>query len=193
MRSPRRATISNVSKHPLLVSNQFKENIPPLTPEGREVVRKHLMDSAQKHGLEILAWCIMPTSYRIILRTSKGLASRKTEQNTPLVKFSKSFQIRVMSWVNYCSKQQGSIWKDRYQASSLDTSGERIAAAVSVDGFPLLTGISVAPDEYFFTSYHHACAGDTVAQQGISKLMGTPDAPWSQVKRRYAKLLKSPA
>jgi hypothetical protein len=193
MRPSRRSTISSGSKYPLLVANQFRMDIPPLTLEGREVVRKYLNESAHAHDLEILAWCIQPTSYRIILRTPAGFSSRKNEQNTPLVKFSKAFQMRISGWVNYCAKQYGSIWAHRYQASSLDTPGERIAAAVSVDAFPVFANIVDTADEYFFTSYYHACAGDTVARQGISKLMGTPDAPWSQVKRRYAKLLKQPA
>lgn len=190
MRPSRREVIG--SHQTLLISNQLRPDIAPLTLEDREIVRKYLFECAEKHGVDILTWCIMPNSYRIILYTPTGLASRKTEQNTPVVKFTKAFQTRVMSWINYRATQYGSIWNDRYQASAPVTLGERIASAVSVDAFPVLAGIVNTADEYFFTSYYHACAGNTVTRQSISKLIGTPDAPWSQVKRRYAKLLKSP-
>jgi REP element-mobilizing transposase RayT len=191
MKLSRREVIG--SQRTLLISNQLRADLDPLTLKDREIVRKYLFECAEKHGVDILTWCIMPNSYRIILHTPIGLASRKTEQNTPIVKFTKAFQIRIMSWINYCATQYGSIWKGRYQASALVTPGESIAAAVSVDAFPVVANIVDTADEYFFTSYYHACAGDAVARQGISKLMGTPDAPWSQVKRRYAKLLKQPA
>jgi REP element-mobilizing transposase RayT len=191
MKSSRREVIG--SQRTLLISNQLRADIAPLTLEGREVIRKYLVECSEKHGIDVLTWCIMPTSYRVILHTPTGLASRKDEQNTPIVRFTKAFQIRIMGWINYCSKQHGSIWKCRYQASALVTPGECVAAAVSVDAFPVFAGIVDTADEYFFTSYYHACAGDTAAQQGISKLMGTPDTPWRKIKRRYAKLLKLPA
>lgn len=187
----RRQIIGN--QRTLLISNQIKPDVPPLTLEDREIVRKYLFECAKKHRVDILAWCIMPNSFRIVLYTPTGLASRKTEQNTPVVKFAKTFQLRIRSWVNYREPQHGSIWISRYQASALITPGDCIAAAASVDAFPVLTGIVDSADEYFFSSYYHACAGDPLARQGISKLMGTPDAPWSQVKRRYVKLLKQPA
>ena len=153
MRLTRREVIGR--QRTLLISNQFRTDIAPLTLEGREVIRKYLIECAEKHGVDILTWCIMPTSYRVILRTPTGLASRKTEQNTPIVRFTKAFQIRIMGWINYCSKQHGSIWKCRYQASALVTPGECLAAAVSVDAFPVFAGIVDTADEYYFTSYWH--------------------------------------
>lgn len=64
-----------------------------------------------------------------------------------------------------------------------------MAAALSVDGIPLLAGLADTADGYFFTSYHHAVAGDKGARQGITELLVTSGAPWQHVTHRYSKLL----
>jgi hypothetical protein len=192
MRQPRDKTISAKNTDPIIISNQFSTYTPPLTLEGREVIRRHLYTCAKQHNYQIMAWCILPTSYRFILLANKIDKSRKKKIIKPLQQladFSRSFQMRVQSWIEYSSDHRGSIWRERYMGSSLDTPGECIAATVCTHAFPILTGISNTTEDYFFTSYYHACAGDNIARQNISQIVGKPDTSWSSVKQMHDKLI----
>lgn len=192
MRQPRNKTISDKNTDPIISSNQFNIYTPPLTLEGREVIRKHLYECAKQHNYQVMVWCILPTSYRIILLANKIDKSRKKKIIKPLkqlAEFSRSFQMRVQSWIEHSSDHRGSIWRARYLASSLDTPGECLAATVCTHAFPMLTGICDDTEDYFFTSYYLACAGDSKTRQNISQIIGKPDTPWSQVKQKHDKLI----
>jgi len=191
VRTLRRQTLSRYGEQTLFISNSFAFHVPAITLEGRELTLQFMMESAEKNNIEILAWCLMPTSYRIILNTPGGFSNRKTEQSNPLVVFSKIFQQRFASWMNHAQQVPGTIWKDRYASSSLASPGELVAGALSVVAFPLFTHIADDLENYYFTSYFHACAGDNHARQGISTLMGMPDASWARVKRRLCKHINS--
>ena len=189
MRVIRRESMNGKSEFIVFVYNGFKMDVEPLTLEGREIVRGILFAAAEKTGIEILAWCITPVSYRMIIKTEQGFASRKTEQRRPLVKFQKRFQQRVASWVKYTTGRRHGIWRDRYKLSQLHSRPETIVALASVDAFPMIVGLVDEPEDYFFTSYYHACLGDKDARKGLLDLLGTPSASWSVAKRRYKKIL----
>lgn len=193
MRILRKTSMTSKSDLTVFVYNGFKKDVEPLTLEGREIVRQELFEAAKKCGIEVLAWCITPVSYRAIFKLSKGFPSRKTEQRSPIVMFQKIFQLRVITWVKYATGREGSIWRDRYRLSQLHTTPETMVAALSVDAFPMIVGLVDDPNDYFFTSYYHACLGDKLAQKGLLELLGTPQATWSSAKRRYQKMLMNVA
>ena len=189
MRTIRRDSLLGQSEFIVFSYNGFKNGIEPLTLEGREIIRGIMFAAADHTGVEILAWCITPVSYRVILKTKIGLASRKTEQSEPLVRFQKRFQQRVNGWLKYATGKEQRIWRGRYRLSQLQSVLETKVAVASVDAFPMIAGLVDEPEDYFFTSYYHACKGDEDARKGLLELLGTPDADWTAAKRRYKKML----
>ena len=157
--------------HTVLIANRMRAGVPVLTLEDRAMLRGFIETAARAESFELLTWCYLPTSYRIVLRGKLKPPGRidkhdhSDTQSYPLARLVKSAFVRLGHWRNF-RKVESLVWKERFHCTPLPGKAEQLAAALSVD-------------------VHPACAGDETARRGIATLIGTPTAAWPKVRATY--------
>lgn len=190
MRTARKDIHDPGKPHTLLLSNQLHPYTPTLSLDGREVLRQILFELTHAMDCRLLAWCLMPDTFRLLIHFPSDSGTPDSGQNKTSVRLMKKFQMRINSWIQYSSKTSPEkFWRDRYRSSLMSNTGEKLSAAVSIDAFPMMTGYTDHPSGYYFTSYHHACTGCKTTRANIASLLGMENTPWHRVNKRYSALL----
>ena len=185
MRKARIETIPGKRTQTLLVSHRLRDVVPGFSWDERELLRGFIAES----GVELLTWCVMPRSFRMIVRTRYDVGSDHTGQNNPLVGAVKKIVIRFSHWRKYSGTESRRIWKDRYCATALKNQGEVLAGAASIDAYPVLAALADKAEDYCFCGFHHACQGDELARKGIRRILQDDPSSWPKIKRKYQRLL----
>ncbi len=176
--------------HTVLIANRMRAGVPVLTLEDRAMLRGFIETAARAESFELLTWCYLPTSYRIVLRGKLKPPGRidkhdhSDTQSYPLARLVKSAFVRLGHWRNF-RKVESLVWKERFHCTPLPGKAEQLAAALSVDVHPVLHGLVDKAEDYYFCAFHDACAGDETARRGIATLIGTPTAAWPEVRASY--------
>lgn len=195
MRTPRTKLFSKRGIQTVLISNRMHKGMPIFSHEDRAMLRGFIENAARDESFELLTWCYLPTSYRIILRGRLDSPhpidpnDHSAVQSYPLARFAKKAFVRLGHWRNF-RKVESLVWQDRFKSTPLANKAEQLAGALSVDVHPVLYGLVDKAEDYYFCGFHDACGGDETAQRGIASLIDMPDAKWSEVREAYDKSLR---
>lgn len=182
---PKRSETHRPGYNYIMIVNCLAEESESFTLEQREIIRQLLFTSLKKLNVQLVAWTILPRSYRILVRAKLNFVSGSNEQKTHLIIFMKKFQQRIAMMT---SKRGRFRWASRYR--SIDISPDLLLTAMaSIDAAPLYTNIATRVEDYFFTSFYHAkfCADDD-ARKWILKA-NKSDETWAKSEKKYALLL----
>jgi REP element-mobilizing transposase RayT len=105
--------------------------------------------------------------------------------------FFKELKGRFAQWYNRRHGRYGVLWADRFKSVLLE-GGEALATvAAYIELNPVRAGLCADPKDYRYCGYAEALAnGSSLARQGISTILGQPEAvSWEEVSRQYRKLL----
>ncbi len=195
MRTPRTELFTKSGKQTVLISNRTHKGMPIFSHEDRAMLRGFIENAARDESFELLAWCYLPTSYRIILRGRLDTPhpidpnDHSAVQSYPLARFAKKAFVRLGHWRNF-RKVESLVWQARFKSTALISNAEQLAGALSVDVHPVLYGLADNAEDYYFCSFHDACAGNKTAQRGIARLVGMPNDEWSEVRASYRRSLQ---
>lgn len=114
----------------------------------------------RQDGFAVLAWCVMPSHYHLVLRTAE----------VPLSRSMRLIQGRFAQGYNRRHRTLGSVWQERYKAKLIrDTAYVRTAIGY-VHLNPVVAGMAGEPKEYRLSG-HRALTG-----QGADGLVDTDEA-----------------
>lgn len=186
MRVSRKDTLSGQA-NTLLISCRLHDDAPTLGWNERAILQTFIRELHEPGVTETLTWCILPRSYRFLLRGHDD-QSPATPAGLRLVSAKmRSLQMRFRQWREY-QGISAPLWKDRFKSSPLPGPGQIRAAAASIDGMPGALQLVDEPDDYYFCGYHHAANGDPEIRDHLGKVLGT--STWAATNRTYRKLLR---
>lgn len=191
--------LDNKSKRPVLITQDLHPAAPYLTLDEREYLYILLTETAEKCQIDILAWCFLPTGYRMLIepRVLKIPDKRKTKKQLdsdhPIARFIQKLN-HTYSGFRKLTVGHYPLWHGRYKSSSLKSSNDLLLAAISIDSASIMLKLTDNPEHYFFSSYYQACHNNKTAQQNIRKLLKMKaDSKWPAVKIKYKELLLQPS
>ena len=191
--------LDNKSKCPVLITQDLHPASPYLTLDEREYLYILLAETAEKCRMDILAWCFLPTGYRMLVQprilrvTDKQKTKNQQEADHPIARFIQKLN-HTYSGFRKLTVGHYPLWKGRYKSSSLKSSNDILLAAISIDSAPIMLNLTDKSEHYYFSSYSHACNNDKAAQQNIKKLLKMKaDSKWPAVHRKYKVLLLQPS
>ena len=119
-----------------------------------------LREVKRQDGFAVLAWCVMPSHYHLVLRTAQ----------VPLSRSMRLIQGRFAQGYNRRHRTLGSVWQERYKAKLIrDTDYVRTAIGY-VHLNPVVAGLAAKPKEYRLSG-HRALSG-----QGADGLVDADEA-----------------
>lgn len=102
-----------------------------------------LHDVKQRDGLEIFAWCIMPTHYHLAVRTG----------TVPLWRSIRHLQHRYSVGFNRRSRVLGAVWQARYKARPVEDNDSLLRLLAYVHLNPAAAGMVADPVSYRWSGH----------------------------------------
>lgn len=191
--------LDHTSKQPILITQNLHSEAPYLTFDDREYLYILLVKIAEKCDIDTLAWCFLPTGYRILVKPrflavkGKDKTLKQQEVNHPIINFVRKLN-HTYSGFRKSTVGNYPLWSERYKSSNITSPKDLLLAAISVDSAPIMLNLTNDPTHYFFSSYHHACHNDKAARKNIQKLLKMKaDSKWAAVNKKYKSLLLQPS
>ena len=109
--------------------------------------------------------------------------------------FMKDLKQRFTQWYNRKEGRRGTLWEDRFKSVLVgDTEEALLTMAAYIDLNPVRAGMVEDPADYGYSGYGEACAGRTVARQGLAHVLDPEEKlarkpGWRQVGAEYRGLL----
>jgi putative transposase len=108
----------------------------------------------------------------------------------------KEVKQRISLYVNKQCKRSGTLWEGRFKSPIVERTPEAIlAVSTYIDLNPVRAGMVDRPEEYRWSGYSAALAGNEVARKGLASIyaMNSCDAgripSWSSIKAEYRQYL----
>lgn len=101
--------------------------------------------------------------------------------------FMKDLKQRFCLWYNKRVGRTGTLWAERFKSLLVENASPAVeVVGAYIDLNPVRAGFCQQPEEYPFSGYGAACAGDRHARAGIVGLFGC--ANWAEAKKAYRKV-----
>jgi putative transposase len=102
-----------------------------------------LADVKREHGLTVLAWCLMPNHYHLVLRAGE----------LPLWRSMRLVQGRFAKAFNRSRRVFGPVWQGRYKARLVDDPAYLMQAIAYVHVNPVASGLVKDPGSYRWSGH----------------------------------------
>ena len=121
-----------------------------------EFCRDLLIKNAEKHRVSLLAYCLMPNHYHLLMRQ---------EQETSISKFLQATFIAYTQFVNTREGHNGTLFQGRAQSRRIDSDDYAISAARYIHLNPVLAHIVQQPEEWEYSDCKEWFASDSSTEQ----------------------------
>jgi len=106
----------------------------------------------------------------------KAMLEEQRERMHNLPEFMRVLKQTFSTWYNHAHQVKGTLWESRYQSMVVQNACEAlITVGTYIDLNPIRAGICTKPEEYTWSAFGAACAGDAAAREGLVKLMEESD------------------
>jgi putative transposase len=86
--------------------------------------------------------------------------------------FMKSLKQRFTQWYNTRTERKGTLWEERFKSVVVEGAGRALGAmAAYIDLNPVRAGLAPDPQDYRWSGYGAAMAGDRRAKEGLRKVI----------------------
>jgi putative transposase len=121
-----------------------------------EFCRNLLIKNAEKHGMSLLAYCLMPNHYHLLMRQ---------EQNTSLSDFLKATFVSYTQFVNTREGHSGTLFQGRAQSRCIDSDDYVTIVTRYIHLNPVLAHLVHQPEEWEYSDCKEWIASDPYVGQ----------------------------